>query len=68
MGKGVVFYVRIFNGKRNLLNKYSKIITIYIMCIQLDTGNATIGEIEEAADIVRSEGNENIIIHNCPSG
>lgn len=38
------------------------------MCIQLDTGNATIGEIEEAVDIVRSEGNENIIIHNCPSG
>jgi N,N'-diacetyllegionaminate synthase len=38
------------------------------MCIQLDTGNATIGEIEEAVDIVRSEGNERIIIHNCPSG
>lgn len=38
------------------------------MCIQLDTGNASIGEIEQAVDIVRSEGNENIIIHNCPSG
>ena len=38
------------------------------MCIQLDTGNATIGEIEEAVDIIVSEGNENIIIHNCPSG
>lgn len=38
------------------------------MCIQLDTGNATIGEIEEAVNIVLSEGNENIIIHNCPSG
>jgi sialic acid synthase SpsE len=38
------------------------------MCIQLDTGNATIGEIEEAVDIIRSKGNENIIIHNCPSG
>lgn len=38
------------------------------MCIQLDTGNATIGEIEEAVEIVRSEGSENIIIHNCPSG
>lgn len=37
-------------------------------CIQLDTGNATLGEIERAVDIVRSEGNENIIIHNCPSG
>jgi len=38
------------------------------MNIQLDTGNATIGEIEEAVDVVLSEGNENIIIHNCPSG
>lgn len=38
------------------------------MCIQLDTGNATIGEIEGAVDIIRSEGNESIIIHNCPSG
>lgn len=38
------------------------------MCLQLDTGNATIGEIEQAVDIIRSEGNENIIIHQCPSG
>lgn len=38
------------------------------MCIQLDTGNATIGEIEEAVDIIISEDNKNIIIHNCPSG
>ena len=38
------------------------------MCIQLDTGNATIGEIEQAVDVIRSEGNENIIIHQCPSG
>jgi len=38
------------------------------MCIQLGTGNATIGEIEEAVKIFRSEGNENIIIHNCPFG
>ncbi len=38
------------------------------MCIQLDTGNATIGEIEEAVEVIRSEGNEEIIIHNCPSG
>jgi sialic acid synthase SpsE len=36
--------------------------------IKMDTGNATIGEIEEAVDIIVSEGNENIIIHNCPSG
>ncbi len=38
------------------------------MCIQLDTGNAAIGEIEAAVDVVRSEGNENIVIHQCPSG
>ena len=38
------------------------------MCIQLGTGNATIVEIEEAVKIFRSEGNENIIIHNCPFG
>ena len=38
------------------------------MCLQLDTGNATIGEIEAAVDLIRGEGNENIIIHHCPSG
>ena len=38
------------------------------MCIQLDTGMATLGEIEAAIDIIRSEGNERIIIHQCPSG
>lgn len=38
------------------------------MCIQLDTGKSSIGEIETATDIIRAEGNENIIIHHCPSG
>jgi len=38
------------------------------MCIQLDTGMATLGEIEAAVDVILSEGNENIIIHQCPSG
>lgn len=38
------------------------------MCLQLDTGNATIGEIEAAVDVIRAEGNDNIIIHHCPSG
>lgn len=38
------------------------------MCLQLDTGNSTIGEIESAIDVIRAEGNENIIIHHCPSG
>lgn len=38
------------------------------MCIQLDTGMATLEEIEQAVNIIRSEDNENIIIHQCPSG
>lgn len=38
------------------------------MSIQLDTGNSTLGEIEKAVDIIRAEGNESIIIHQCPSG
>ena len=38
------------------------------MCLQLDTGNATIGEIEAAVEVIREEGNEDIIIHQCPSG
>lgn len=38
------------------------------MCVQLDTGRASIGEIEAAVDVIRAEGNDNIIIHHCPSG
>lgn len=38
------------------------------MCLQLDTGSSTIGEVEAAVDIILSEGNSNIIIHQCPSG
>jgi N,N'-diacetyllegionaminate synthase len=38
------------------------------MCIQLDTGNSTIGEIEAAVDVCLREGNDNIVIHQCPSG
>jgi sialic acid synthase SpsE len=38
------------------------------MCLQIDTGSATIGEIEAAIEVIRAEGNENIIIHHCPSG
>ncbi len=38
------------------------------ICLQLDTGNSSLGEIEMAVDAIRSEGNENIIIHQCPSG
>jgi sialic acid synthase SpsE len=36
--------------------------------IQLDTGNATIGDVERAFDEVLAAGNERVIIHNCPSG
>ncbi len=36
--------------------------------VQLDTGSATIGEIEAAVEVITSEGNDNIIIHHCPSG
>lgn len=36
--------------------------------IQLDTGSATFGEIEQAVDVIRAAGNDNFIIHNCPSG
>jgi sialic acid synthase SpsE len=38
------------------------------MCLQLDTGNSSLGEIEAAVDVIRAEGNQNIIIHQCPSG
>lgn len=36
--------------------------------IQLDTGSSSIGEIEKAVDVIVKEGNEKIIIHQCPSG
>jgi N,N'-diacetyllegionaminate synthase len=38
------------------------------LSIQLDTGNATIGEVERAYDEVIQTGNNQVIIHNCPSG
>lgn len=38
------------------------------LSVQLDTGNGTIGEVEQAVEIVRREGNEKIVIHHCPSG
>ena len=38
------------------------------MCLQLDTGSSNLGEIEAAIDVIRSEGNERIIVHQCPSG
>jgi sialic acid synthase SpsE len=38
------------------------------MSIQLDTGNATLGDVERAADAALDAGNDKLIIHNCPSG
>ena len=37
------------------------------MCVQIDTGNSTLGEVEAAVEVIRKEGNENIIIHHCPT-
>ena len=38
------------------------------MCVQLDTGSSSLGEIEAAVDVCLQEGNSNIVIHQCPSG
>lgn len=37
------------------------------VCIHLDSGNATIAEVEKAVDCIE-ENNRNIVIHHCPSG
>jgi len=36
--------------------------------IMIDTGSSTIGEVEKTVDIIRSTGNDQIIINHCPSG
>lgn len=36
--------------------------------IQLDTGNSTIHEIQEAIKIIKGKKNNNILIHYCPTG
>jgi sialic acid synthase SpsE len=36
--------------------------------IQIDTGSSDLWEIEKAVIAIEEEGNENIIIHHCPSG
>ena len=38
------------------------------MSIQIDTGNATLGEVESAVDVILACGNRDIVIHHCPSG
>src|SRR5204862_258670 len=36
--------------------------------IQVDTGNATIGEVVAAVDVIRRAGSDRVVIHHCPSG
>ncbi|MEX2129063.1 MAG: N-acetylneuraminate synthase family protein [Xanthobacteraceae bacterium] len=36
--------------------------------VQIDTGNATTGEVETAVDVIRAEGKGGVIIHHCPPG
>lgn len=52
------------------LNHYSLISHVAStgVCLQIDTGNGSLGEIETAVDLIRDSGNERIIIHHCPSG
>ena len=38
------------------------------VCLQLDTGNSTLGEIETAVDVIVAQGNTDVVIHQCPSG
>ena len=38
------------------------------MNVQIDTGSSELSEIEEAINILESEGCNSIIIHQCPSG
>lgn len=40
----------------------------YPWTIQIDTGNATIGEVEQAVDVLEAAGCRKIIINHCPSG
>ncbi len=40
----------------------------YPWIVQIDTGNATIGEVEQAVDVLESAGTSRIIINHCPSG
>ena len=36
--------------------------------VQIDTGNARIGEVEQAIDVLEQAGCSNIIINHCPAG
>ena len=38
------------------------------MVIQIDTGNASLGEVEQAMNVIGMAGGKDVIIHQCPSG
>jgi sialic acid synthase SpsE len=38
------------------------------MPVMIDTGSSVIGEVERAVEIITAAGNQDIIIHHCPSG
>lgn len=40
----------------------------YPWIVQIDTGNATIGEVEQAVDVLETAGCRRIIINHCPTG
>lgn len=40
----------------------------YPWVVQIDTGNATIGEVEQAVDALETAGCRRIIINHCPTG
>lgn len=40
----------------------------YPWIVQIDTGSATLGEVEQAVDILEAAGCRSIIINHCPSG
>ena len=40
----------------------------YPWIIQIDTGSSTIGEVEQAVDVLERSGCDQIIINHCPSG
>lgn len=40
----------------------------YPWIVQIDTGNATLGEVEQAVDVLEDAGCSRILINHCPSG
>lgn len=59
--------VKIASGDINY-HHFLRLAARYPWTVQIDTGNATIGEVERAVDVLEENGCENIIINHCPSG